>query len=254
MNQPSVSKPFTDGVSAPPPSFLRRTLAWLVHAYTASGAVIGFLSLNAIFAGHVRTAFLWMLIAVLVDATDGTLARAVNIKQVLPHFDGAKLDDIVDYFTFVIVPLVAVYYLDLLPRSGTIAFIAIPLLASAYGFCQAAAKTPDFFFTGFPSYWNIVAFYLYAAHTPPWLNGLVLCVLSVMVFVPIRYIYPTRTVPFRHLTNTLGGLWVLMLLVLIWQLPTPSAWLLSGSLFYPVYYTALSWYLHFTHPASQLSS
>ena len=152
-------------------SLLRRVAAWAVHAYTASGVVAGFLALCATFRGEARAALLWMLVAVLIDATDGTLARAVKIKWVLPWFDGAKLDDIVDYYTFVIVPVVFLYQLRLLPAHGTLFFVALPLLASAYGFCQAAAKTPDFFFTGFPSYWNIVALYLYAGQTPLWLNG-----------------------------------------------------------------------------------
>src|SRR5262249_10240337 len=156
--------------------------AWAVHAYTALGTVAGFLALQSITTGHGRDAFLWMLLAVLIDATDGTLARAVEIKKVLPWFDGAKLDDIIDYFTFVIVPVAFLYYFGLLPAPGTLFFVAVPLLASAYGFCQAAAKTPDFFFTGFPSYWNIVAFYLYATHTPPWLNGALICLLSILVF------------------------------------------------------------------------
>jgi phosphatidylcholine synthase len=215
-----------------------------VHAYTASGAVAGFLALRATFLGRVREAFVWMLIAVLIDATDGTLARAVQIKRVLPWFDGAKLDDIVDYFTFVIVPVVFLYQLRLLPASGMLFFVALPLLASAYGFCQAAAKTADFFFTGFPSYWNIIAFYLFAAQTPLWFNGALICVLSIFVFIPIRYVYPTRTVQFRRLTNILGWIWGGMLLVLLWQLPAPSSWLVLLSLYYPLYYTALSFYLH----------
>ncbi|MBI3300940.1 MAG: CDP-diacylglycerol O-phosphatidyltransferase [Deltaproteobacteria bacterium] len=227
-------------------SLLRRAAAWAVHTYTASGAVAGFLALRATFLGRPREAFLWMLIAVLIDATDGMLARAVEIKWVLPWFDGAKLDDIVDYFTFVIVPVVFLYQLRLLPASGTLLFVALPLLASAYGFCQAAAKTPDFFFTGFPSYWNIVAFYLHAGQTPLWLNGALICVLSLFIFIPIRYVYPTRTVPFRRLTNLLGGLWMGMLLILLAQFPAPRLWLVLLSLYYPVYYTVLSFYLHAT--------
>ncbi len=248
MNQPSAPSTLAEvrAEAAERFSLLRTIAAWAVHAYTASGAVVGFLALRATFLGRAREAFLWMLVAVLIDATDGTLARAVEIKRVLPWFDGAKLDDIVDYFTFVIVPVVFLYQLHLLPVSGTLLFVALPLLASAYGFCQAAAKTPDFFFTGFPSYWNIVAFYLHAGQTPPWLNGALICILSLFVFIPIRYIYPTRTVPFRRLTNLLGGLWVGVLLVLLWQFPAPSLWLVLLSLYYPLYYTVLSFYLHAT--------
>jgi len=248
MNQPLAPSALAEAGTATADRFSlpHQIVAWSVHAYTASGAVAGFLALRATFLGRARDAFLWMLVAVLIDATDGTLARAVEIKRVLPWFDGAKLDDIVDYFTFVIVPVVFLYHLHLLPVWGTLLFVALPLLASAYGFCQAAAKTPDFFFTGFPSYWNIVAFYLYAGQTPLWLNGTLICVLSLFVFIPIRYLYPTRTVPFRRLTNLLGGLWVGVLLVLLWQFPTPSSWLVLFSLYYPLYYTALSFYLHAT--------
>jgi len=248
MNRPSAHSTSAEAGhdAAPSSSRLHRAAAWAVHAYTASGAVAGFFVLQATFANQAREAFLWMLVAVLIDATDGTLARALKIKHVLPGFDGAKLDDIVDYFTFVIAPVVFLFQMRLLPSSGTFIFVALPLLASAYGFCQAAAKTPDFFFTGFPSYWNIVAFYLYVWRLPLWANGVLICALSLCVFIPVRYIYPTRTVPFRRLTNVLGVGWIGVLLALLYQFPAPSGWLVLCSLYYPLYYTALSFYLHTT--------
>lgn len=248
MNPPSVPNALSEvtPVYEHRYSCLRRARAWAVHAYTASGAVVGFLALRATVLGRAREAFLWMLIAVLIDSTDGILARRMEVKRVLPWFDGAKLDDIIDYFTFVIVPVVFLYHMQLLPAVGTLFFAVLPLLSSAYGFCHAAAKTPDFFFTGFPSYWNVVAFYLYAGQTPAWFNGTLICLLSVFVFIPIRYVYPSRTVPFRRLTNFLGGVWAVMLLTVLWQLPTPPRWLVLLSLFYPAYYTLLSFYLHAT--------
>jgi phosphatidylcholine synthase len=248
MNQPSASSVSAEvsAESAHVFSLARKVAAWAVHAYTASGTVAGFLALQASLEQQARVAFLWMLLAVLIDATDGTLARAVEVKRVIPWFDGAKLDDIVDYFTFVIVPVVFLFYAELLPPSGTLFFVALPLLASAYGFCQAAAKTPDFYFTGFPSYWNIAAFYLYLGQLPAWANGVLVSLLSVCVFIPIRYIYPTRTVPFRRLTNLLGIGWVLVLLVLLYQFPSPPGWLVFFSLYYPLYYAAVSFYLHVT--------
>ncbi len=231
-------------------SRVRLFAAWAVHAYTASGLLVGFLSLQAIFLGNARQAFGWMLVAVLIDATDGVLARAVQVKRIIPWLDGAKLDDIVDYFTYVLIPVIFLYQFQLLPASGTLLFVAAPLLASAYGFCQAEAKTQDFFFTGFPSYWNIVAFYLYVSGTPMWLNGSLVIILAICVFIPIRYIYPTRTVRLRRLTNILGALWVGVLLVLLSQLPHAHPWLVVASLYYPLYYTALSLYFHFTTPHS----
>ena len=236
MNQPLApsASAEADSNATRPFSLLRMTAAWGVHAYTASGTVAGFLALRATFAGQAREAFLWMLIAVLIDATDGMLARAVEIKRVLPWFDGSKLDDIVDYFTFVIVPVALLFHMQLLPSSGTLVFVALPLLASAYGFCQAAAKTSDFFFTGFPSYWNIVAFYLYLGHLPTWVNGALVAALSICVFIPIRYIYPTRTAPLRSLTNLLGVGWGGVLLMLLYEFPNPSGWLVILSLSSPL--------------------
>lgn len=230
----------------------RVVAAWAVHAYTASGVLAGFFSLQAIFAFDAPRAFVWMLVAVLIDATDGVLARAARVKQILPGFDGAKLDDIVDYFTYVILPVVLLFRFDLLPEGGTLLFVAAPLLASAYGFCQAEAKTrreSDHFFTGFPSYWNIVAFYLYAGGLPNWLNGMIVCLLAAAVFVPVRYVYPTRTRTLRGLTNVLGAVWAIVLLILLVQMPEPRPWLVLASLSYPLYYTGLSLSLHVRAPS-----
>ncbi len=222
---------------------LRQGLAWGVHLYTALGAVVALLALRAIYLDHPREVFVWMLIATLIDATDGVLARVTQVKKVLPWFDGSKLDDIVDYLNYVVVPAIFLYQGDLLPAQGRLFFASLPLIASAYGFCQAAAKTPDHFFTGFPSYWNILAFYLYAGKTPLWFNGTIVAVLAFFVFVPLRYLYPSRTPSFRLPTILLGLVWLGMLLILLYQLPSPSGFILVLSLFYPLYYTLISFYL-----------
>src|SRR5215813_14738631 len=123
--------------------------AWGVHFYTAFGAVLGFLALDATANSHYGAAFFWLTVATIIDCTDGTLARRVGVKQVLPHFDGAKLDDIVDYLNYVVVPLVLAYHAGLVPQNMWGLLIAgVPLLASGYGFCNSEAKTADHFFTG----------------------------------------------------------------------------------------------------------
>src|SRR5207253_4959556 len=117
--------------------------------------------------GAFRLCFVLMLVAMVIDATDGTLARLVRIKEVLPGFDGRRLDDLIDFQTYTTLPLLLIWRTGLLPP-GTEAWLLLALLASGYGFCQTDAKTPDGFFLGFPSYWNIVAFYLYLLHLPAW--------------------------------------------------------------------------------------
>jgi phosphatidylcholine synthase len=218
--------------------------AWFVHAYTASGAVLAFLATQAATTRNFRMAFLWLFVAVLVDSTDGLLARAARVHERLPNFSGQKVDDLVDYLTFVFVPAVIVWQAGVITEPWTIPVVAAMLLSSLFGFVSEDAKTDDHFFTGFPSYWNIVALYLVVLGLSPVLNAVILLILSALIFVRIGYIYPSRMITARTLTLTLGSLWGLMMLALIIQLPTPHksmAWL---SLFFPVYYTALSLVLH----------
>ena len=220
----------------------RRAAAWGVHLLTASGAPAGVAAILAAIGGDHRTAFLWMAYTLFVDAIDGTLARAVRVKEVLPSVDGALLDNVVDYFTYVIVPVVFALLTGMLPDGIAMPVATAICLASGYGFAQTAAKTPDHFFTGFPSYWNVVVFYLWALGWPAWANATVLLALVVLVFVPIRYVYPSRTPTLRGVTIALGVAWTAALL---WSLAatTPPRGLVTASLAYPVYYVALSLWL-----------
>ena len=220
--------------------------AWGVHFYTALGAALGFFALEATWSSDYRLAFLWMAGALFIDSTDGSLARRMRVKQILPQFDGAKLDDIVDYLNYVMVPIVLAYHARLIP-TGTRGLLigSLPLLASGYGFSQIDAKTDDHFFKGFPSYWNVVVFYFYALGTPTWFNVTALVVFSFLVFVPIRYLYPSRTPTARRTTYVLGAFWGLGLLFLLAQFPAPARWLAWLSLFFPVYYIGMSLHLHF---------
>jgi phosphatidylcholine synthase len=219
--------------------------AWLVHLYTGLGVVVGFLSLLRIEQGDFRSAFLLMAVAIVLDATDGTLARAARVKDLIPWFDGDTLDGIVDYFNYVIVPVLLLFRADLLPPDDALWLAMFPLLASAYGFSQKNAKTADNFFLGFPSYWNIVVFYLYVLGTPHWLNAFLLIALAGLVFVPMKYIYPSRSPYFRVVTNALGALWAVCVLYLVYRLPDAPRLLVFASLIFPAYYTALSLWLEF---------
>ncbi len=215
---------------------------YFVHAYTASGVGCGWLALVAAIRGDARTSLLWLVAATLIDATDGALARRADVHHTAPLFDGARLDDIVDYVTYVLVPGVLVWRLDLLPPDGGW-IVAATLVASALGFARRDAKTGDHLFTGFPSYWNIVAIYLIALRPAPAVSAAILLTLAALVFVPIRYVYPSRTLYLRPLTLALGAAWAVALVALIWLLPAPPAWLVWGSLAYPAYYVALSLWL-----------
>ena len=223
------------------PSLAQICAAWAVHLYTASGALAAFGGTVAVFQANYRAAFLWMVFATFVDATDGVLARMARVKERLPTFDGARLDDIVDYLTYVFLPVLLLYHAGDLPRGWVgVAAAGAVLLSSAYGFASLDAKTDDYFFTGFPSYWNIVALYLHVARGGPFLNAAILLALAVMVFVRIGYVYPSRTPALRGLTVALGFIWAAMVLAVVVLMPDVPRLLWIGSLFFPVYYFVLS--------------
>jgi len=219
--------------------------AWLVHLYTASGVLLAFLAARAIIDFDFRTAFFWLWLQVLVDATDGILARRARVSERIPWFNGAKLDDIIDYLTYVFLPALFVWRGAIVPNAWTMAVAAAMLLSSAYAFNRDNAKTADHFFTGFPSYWNIVVFYLLIARWSVEVNTAILLVLAVLVFVPIRYVYPSRTPQWRFTTNTLGVIWGALLLLMLWQYPAVSRPVFLVSLAFPIYYGVLSLMLHF---------
>jgi phosphatidylcholine synthase len=233
---------------------VRKFLAWCVHLYTALGLVAAGGMAVAILHGTpeaFRVAFLLMMVATLIDATDGTLARLVRVKEVLPGFDGRRLDDIVDFQTYVTLPLLLLWRAQIVPP-GQETWLLLPLLASAYGFCQVDAKTSDGYFLGFPSYWNIVAFYLYVLQPPGAVAVALLAGLALLTFVPARYLYASvQRNRLNRLTNQLGAAWAALLVGIIWIMPgSPEAGQTAGatvrhvtlaSLFFPAYYLGVSW-------------
>ena len=219
--------------------------AWLVHLYTASGIVLAFVAARAFLEFDYPTGFFWLGVQVFIDATDGSLARRLRVRERIPWFDGAKLDDIADYLTYVFVPALFVWRGAVVPNAWTLPVVAGILLSSAYGFNRTDAKTADHFFTGFPSYWNVVTFYLLIARWPSAVNAAILLVFAVLVFVPIRYIYPSRTPRWQVLTNVAGVVWAGLLLTMLWNYPVVSRPLFYVSLAFPAYYFLLSFWLHF---------
>jgi phosphatidylcholine synthase len=221
-----------------------RRKAWLVHMYTATGAVFAFVAAWAIVHGNDRLALGALFAATLVDSTDGMLARRVRVRDVLPDVDGGRIDDIVDYITFVFLPMLlleasgGLYLFTVLPVVGLV------LLSSMYGFVAPDAKTSDHFFTGFPSYWNVVVLYLMMFHVSPGANAAILVALSGLIFVRVRYIYPSRTPVLRPLTLALASAWGVALAAIIVMWPSPPRLVAIGSLAFPVYYVVLSLILH----------
>jgi phosphatidylcholine synthase len=221
-----------------------RLAAAAVHVYTATGSVLGFLIVLAAIDGRPVTA-LWLgLAAMVVDGTDGMLARRFRVKEVVPWFDGARLDDIVDYLTYVFAPVVLLWTTGALPHGpGGWVLAALPLMASCSQFCRVDAKTDDHTFLGFPSYWNVVAFYAVVLGLGQVAVGIVLVVCAVLVFVPVRYLYPSRTPSLRAASLLLTAVWFAAYALLLVEHPHPNPVVVVLSLAYLVFYLGVSGWL-----------
>ena len=226
-----------------------KALAYSVHVYTASGVFFAFLAARELLQATCdpRWVFVWLLATVFVDATDGPLARAWHVKSLAASIDGRTIDDILDYLTFAFLPLLLVYRMGWLPPAVSWT-VAVGLLASLLGFASVKAKEEDEgFFRGFPSYWNVYAFYAGLAAIGldqplgQWVNAVVLWTLAILTVAPIRMIYPNLA-PKPWKPVVLGGAaaWTIVMLLMLPRYPYNAAWLVGLSLLYPAFYFALS--------------
>jgi phosphatidylcholine synthase len=214
--------------------------AYGVHLLTALGAVLGLWSIILIYDGFYQHA-LWVLgVAVLIDSVDGALARLVQTKKYAPLIDGALLDNIIDYITWTIAPLFWLHAMMSLPVWVLLACA----LASAFGFSNVRAKTEDHYFLGFPSYWNIVVFYIFVLDFTAEVASAILLVFAVMTFLPIKFLYPSRNDFLRPITFIFGTLFVLQLMALIYFFDKSPRGLIYSSFLFPVYYFSVSFYLN----------
>jgi phosphatidylcholine synthase len=235
------------------PLWLRKTLAWSVHLFTGTGAVWGFLTLLAIWESNFKLAIVYIVVAMFVDGVDGMLARWFHVTEYARELDGGLLDNIIDYLNYVVVAaLFLVRVPNLLPHGFEMAAAISILLTSGYQFTQRDAKTDNnsYFFKGFPSVWNFLVVYMMLLRLNPWINLGALVVCDILVFVPVKYLYPSRNTRLRRLT--LGftyvygalGVWGLM------QYPDVPQWVAPVSFVYVAYYALLSLFPKFGAPES----
>lgn len=224
--------------------------AYGVHLYTALGVVFAFLAAAEICESlpDARWVFLWLAAAVLIDSTDGTLARRWNVKELASRVSGRTMDDIVDYLTFTFLPLLLVWRMGWVPAPAGL-WVVVAMAASLLGFANTGAKEEEKgFFLGFPSYWNIYAYYagpLYLAAGPR-VPGLILLLLAVLTVLPVRFIYPTLAPPPWRAPVLAGGVvWFILLALMLPWYPSLPMWLVWLSLLYPAFYAALSIWLNF---------
>ena len=193
-----------------------RTRALSVHLLTATGAVFAMLSLLAAVEGAWSGMFLWLLLALIVDGADGPLARRWDVARHAARFDGDRLDLVIDYLTYVFIPVYALYASGLVPGWAGWGMLIVVPFASALYFADTRMKTEDASFLGFPGCWNMVALVVFVLEPDPWLTLAVSILLAAAMFLPLRFVHPVRTARWRPLTLVAMATWLLLAFVAAW--------------------------------------
>ncbi|MDF2119139.1 phosphatidylcholine synthase [Roseiarcaceae bacterium H3SJ34-1] len=189
------------------PAVSPRALAWLVHLFTASGAAVGLLALERAISQDFVWTFVWLAVALVIDGIDGTLARAFGVRESLPYVDGDLLDLVVDFLTYVIVPMVAFVHAGLMAREFALTLAAIVVTASALYFADTRMKTEDNWFRGFPTLWNVLVFYLLVFRPSPALTAGIVIIAGIAMFLPIVFVHPMRVARLKWLTGAVLAVW-----------------------------------------------
>jgi len=242
-------------------TFGQKAAAWGVHAFTASGIVAGFWGIVSVANGDFFMAFAMLFLTVIIDGVDGTFARIFKVKEILPDVSGMTMDYVIDFATYAIIPAFIIYEATqsgipvehggvyLLPENLRMFSAALILIVSSLYYGKEGMVSRDMYFIGFPVLWNLVAFYLYyVTNLSPTGNFLMVLLFAILHFVPIKYLYPSRTKKFMkfNILNTvvfLGSNFALLVLI-EWKYNLPTALIAArvGSIFSLLYFGGMSVY------------
>jgi len=201
-----------------------KTRALSVHLLTATGAVFAMLAMLAAVDAKWDLMFLWLVVAFFVDGIDGPLARKFDVKTNAPEFDGVLLDLIIDYLTYVFIPAFALFKSGLMDGWSGWVMIIIVTFASAMYFADTRMKTKDNSFSGFPGCFNMLVLVLFALSPVWWVCLIFVTVLSIAMFVPVKFVHPVRTERWRTVTLPMALAWTFFAGWAAWVDFHPESW------------------------------
>ncbi len=181
------------------PRRVRRAAGFSVHLFTASGSAVALLALYAAIDHNFAACFAWLGLALLIDGVDGTLARVARVRETASAIDGDVLDLVIDFLTYVLVPMVALWRADLMPSKLSFWLSVLVVFASALYFADTRMKTSDYWFRGFPALWNVLAIYLFVLRPPPFVSAALILAGVAMMFAPVVFVHPMRVRELRLL-------------------------------------------------------
>ncbi len=229
-------------------TFLQKLLAFSVHVFTSLGIVVGFMAILAIDEERFIDALLLLFITLIIDGIDGTFARMFKTNEVLPNYDGKMIDYVIDFATYAIIPAYFIYsaHIDgiyLLPENLRFWGAAIILLVSALYYGKEGMVSTDYYFVGFPVMWNMVAFYMFLVFDfSPLVNFIAIVGFAIAHFIPLKFMYPSRTPKFKGLNIVITILFIVSNILIIWLHPTVYPILIYISWFTLSYYGIMAVY------------
>ncbi|MCE1237057.1 MAG: phosphatidylcholine synthase [Hyphomicrobiales bacterium] len=189
------------------PAAVRRAAGFSVHLFTASGGAVAVLALYAAIERDFAACFAWLGLALFIDGIDGTLARAAKVTETAARIDGAVLDLVVDFLTYVLVPVIALWRSDLMPTQVSFWLGLVVTLASTLYFADAAMKTRDYWFRGFPALWNVAVLYLFVLRLPWPVAAALVALGTAAMFAPVVFVHPLRVKMLRIPTIAVTMAW-----------------------------------------------
>ena len=106
----------------------------------------------------------------------------------------------IDFLTYVLVPVVALWRSDLMPTSASFWIGLIVTIASALYFADTRMKTDDHVVSRISGAWNIFVLYLFVLR-PPWVvSAALLLAAAALMFAPVVFVHPLRVAKLRSLT------------------------------------------------------
>jgi phosphatidylcholine synthase len=201
-------------------SAIRR--AWAIHLFTAAGAVVGMLALEAVFRGRVKDAMIYLLITQIIDGVDGPMARQIDIVATVPKIDGYVLDLVIDYVTCVIVPAAFLHKFGMLPPGISLVLVCVVVFLSAIWFSRTDMMTDDHWFNGFPATWNLIVPTLLLLGTPRWFNAVAVVGLSALLLTNVKFPHPVRSDGMRQVTLAVTAAWLIGLMWATQRYPVRS--------------------------------
>ena len=189
-------------------------LASSVHALTSLGILCSLFAALNVFDKNLGFAFVWLGIALFIDAIDGTLARKVQVSKLLPNINGLMMDSIIDFINYIFIPCLILVHADFLLPDFEIALPATILIISIFSYSRMTVTSEDFKYVGFPVAWNIIVLYLFILETSQMINTIVIFIFIGLRFVPLKYVHPFRTKHMRKQTLLITSFWFTSMAVL----------------------------------------